>query len=313
MKIGLGIFCSTSDNKLTTNHKLTLRSLNEQSFLEVFRKNLRDFIQLLKLSRYYGFTIFRLGSNFVPFASHSIFRLEWFRRVEEALGSISQFVRDFGVRITMHPGQFVVLNSPRRDVVERSLRELDYHFKVLDLLGLSKESVVVVHVGGVYGDKSRAVKRLFEVLEENRWLLRRLALENDERYYNVLDVLEIADSYGLPVVYDHYHHKLNPSQFSMDRLINTWKGIPPEVHVSSPPEKPARFGEHGDFLKAEDFVEVVSLFLETGGVQRVDIIPEVKKKEIAIARLVREIREKYPEMANHLLVDSSRFDQSPAS
>lgn len=307
MIVGLGIFCSTSDNKLTTNHKLRLHNLNEQKLFEVFNKNVRDFMELLEFSRKRGFTIFRLGSNFIPFASHQAFRVEWSARIEEVLRSIAPSVKGCGIRITMHPGQFVVLNSPKQDVVEKSLKELKYHFRVLDALELEKESIVVVHVGGVYGDKSKSIKRLCDVLDENKWLLDRLALENDERYYTVSDVLEIAEAYGLPVVYDHYHHKLNPSRFDVGRLVDTWKGLPLEVHVSSLPEKHVKFGEHGDFLRAEDFVELLSMFLEVGGLNRLDVIPEVKKKELAIERLLREVRDKYPQLARHIVVNWEVF------
>lgn len=307
MRVGLGIFCSTSDNKLSTNHKLRLANLSEDRLFKVFERNVMDFFKLLELSREHGFTIFRLGSNFVPFASHNGFREEWFKRIERELNSISSRVKNYGVRITMHPGQYVVLNSPRQDVVERSLRELRYHFRVLDALELGSESIVVIHLGGVYGDKSRSTKRLVEVLEENKWLLKRLALENDEKYYTVSDVLEIADSFGLPVVYDHYHHKLNPSKFDFDRLINTWRNRPPEIHVSSPPEKPSRFGEHGDFLRVEDFVEAIYQFIEVNHTSRVDVIPEVKKKELAIKKLARELRERFPEVAKYVSLNWNRF------
>lgn len=95
----------------------------------------------------------------------------------------------------------------------------------------------------------------------------------------------------MPVVYDHYHHKLNPSRFSVDRLVSTWRGVPLEVHVSSSPDKPHRYGEHGDYLRAEDFVEALSIFPQDTSIE---VIVEAKMKEKAIEKLVKELREKYP-------------------
>lgn len=299
MRIGFGIFCSTSDGSLSTNHRITLAKLSEEVLFKVFRRNLDDFIKLLELSREMGFTIFRLGSGFIPFASHPKFRREWFIRIEEVLSRMSSIIRGFGIRVTMHPGQFVVLNSPSLEVRSRSLKEIEYHFKLLDVLGFGFDSVVVVHVGGVYGDKREALRNLYSVFEENRWLLKRIALENDERYYTVQEVLEIAESFSIPVVYDHYHHKLNPSRFSIGRLLATWRNTTPEVHISSQPISVHRFGEHGDYVRVEDFVEMVSMFPEDVAL---DVIPEVKMKEKAISKLVRELQTSYPRIARRVTV-----------
>ncbi|MEM4576118.1 MAG: UV DNA damage repair endonuclease UvsE [Candidatus Nezhaarchaeales archaeon] len=239
MRIGLGFFCSTSDNKLSTNHKVKLHNLNEETLLRTFEKNLKDFIALLELSRRMNLAIFRLGSSFIPFASHPNFKLEWLEKLGEVLMKVSSVIRDYGIRITMHPGQYVVLSSPNEAVLNRSLAELKYHFWVLDTLGLGSESVVVIHVGGVYKDKRRVVKRLEEALKRNQWLIKRLALENDERHYTISEVIEMAEVLGVPAVFDYYHHMLNPSKFSVDRLIATCGDKIPEVHLSSAPKKTA--------------------------------------------------------------------------
>lgn len=297
MSIGLGFFCSTSGNKISTNHKLRLANLTEDNIYEVFHRNLEDFIKLLEISRIMGLSIFRLGSNFIPFASHPRFNKDWLDYIGYTLKERSSHVKSYGIRITMHPGQFVVLNSNNPTVIERSLKEIEYHFWVLDTLELGPESIVVVHIGGVYEDKQKAIQNLYRVLEENRWLTRRIALENDERYYTVEEVLDIAESFNIPMVYDHYHHKLNPSGFKVDRLISTWRGLPLEIHVSSENEKSTKFGEHGDYIKAEDFTEAIGLFPED---VKLDVIVEAKKKEYAITRLLKDLRDNYPWILSRL-------------
>ncbi|MCS7111601.1 MAG: UV DNA damage repair endonuclease UvsE [Ignisphaera sp.] len=286
LSIGLGFFCSTSGNELSTNHSIRLHNLSRSSVVRAFQRNLRDFIELLKLSCRMGLAIFRLGSHFVPFASHPEFQPEWAREIENTLKHSANLVKSFGVRVTMHPAQYVVLNSPRQDVVERSLAELRYHFWILDTLGLGRESVVVIHIGGVYGDKSRALRRFEESLYQNRWLLKRLAIENDERYYTAQEVLEVAEALGIPFVFDYYHHTLNPSSFSVDRLISTWRGVVPEVHISSKPDRVARFGEHGDYVDIQDFKNLINIF-NSGN--PIDVVAEAKGKEKAISKLLKEI------------------------
>lgn len=287
MNIGVGIFCSTSDNSLNTNHRIRLSRLTKETVLATFEKNFQDFLSLLELSCSMGLTVFRLGSNFIPFASHEKFDASWLEDIESRLAAASKIVKSYGIRVTMHPGQFVVLNSPDRRVVERSLRELEYHFWVLDKLGLGRESIVVVHLGGIYGSKAEAVRRFEETVEENDWLIRRLAVENDEKHYSAADVLEVGERTGLPVVLDYYHHQLNPSPLDLDRIVQTWRGVAPEFHLSSPPEKPHRFGEHGDFVRLEDFLALASLWGDRGPL---DVIIEAKKKERAVEKLVGELR-----------------------
>ncbi|MEM0368850.1 MAG: UV DNA damage repair endonuclease UvsE [Desulfurococcaceae archaeon] len=286
MRIGVGFFCSTWDNRYSTNHKLRLSRLSRETLLDTFERNLRDFVRLLELSCSMGLTIFRLGSDFIPFASHERFERDWLYEIEKSLEVMAGRLREYGIRITMHPGQFVVLNSPRADVVERSLRELEYHFWVLDKLGLGKESIVVIHVGGVYGDKREALRRFTKTVKENYWLTRRLAVENDERYYTVADVVELGEELGIPVVFDYYHHVLNPSNFDIDKLRETWRGVIPEFHVSSAPDKGRALGEHGDYLRLEDFLALVNLWEDRGPL---DVIVEAKKKEKAIEKLLLEL------------------------
>ncbi|MEM4718359.1 MAG: UV DNA damage repair endonuclease UvsE, partial [Desulfurococcaceae archaeon] len=252
----------------------------------VFERNLKDFVSLLELSCSLGLTIFRLGSDFIPFASNERFQREWLDDIEAKLRKLSSLIMELGIRVTMHPGQFVVLSSPRPDVVYRSLRELEYHFWVLDTLELGRESIVVVHVGGVYGDKRESMNRFMKVVRENDWLVRRLAIENDERYYNVADVVKLGEELGLPVVFDYYHHVLNPSSFNIDKLVDTWSGVIPEFHLSSKPARSHRFGEHGDYVEVGDFKGLMDIW---GGRGFLDVIIEAKKKEKAIEKLLDEL------------------------
>ncbi|MDW8096047.1 MAG: UV DNA damage repair endonuclease UvsE [Aquificaceae bacterium] len=281
--IRVGFFCSTADGKITTNRKFRLKGLNFERVLEAFEENLRDFKTLLELSLSLGCGVFRLGSDFIPFASHPDFKKEWLKPLEERLYEFSKLLKLYPIRITMHPGQFVVLSSPKKEVVESALRELEYHFWVFDRLGVGKEGNVVVHVGGVYEDKKESLKRFKSVLKAYPWLTERLVVENDERHYTVEDLL-LAEL-PIPVVYDHYHHSLNPSPFKPEELLLRWDDRVPEFHLSSKPEGKHRFGEHGKWVKLEDFLNFLDIF----GGNRIDLILEAKAKEKAVERLMQEV------------------------
>lgn len=283
--IRFGFFCSTANGKITTNRKFRVSNLSFQKVWETFERNLEDFKKLLQLSKELGCGIFRLGSDFIPFASHPNFPMEWLKIIEKRLLEFSEELKSYPIRITMHPGQFVVLNSPKEEVIMSSLRELKYHFWLLDTLGIGSDGVVVIHGGGVYGDKEKSLRRLKDTISNNAWLIDRIALENDERYYTVADLIEVTDL-GIPIVYDHYHHTLNPSYFEPMEIIKSWGGRTPEFHLSSEPERKHRFGEHGDWVKLENFLEFYEIFKG----QRIDLILEAKKKEKAIEKLLKEIK-----------------------
>ncbi|MEN3013502.1 MAG: UV DNA damage repair endonuclease UvsE [Endomicrobiia bacterium] len=280
---GFGFFCSTADGKITTNRKLKLKNLNKDNLLKVFFKNLNDFEKLLEISKKNNFTIFRLGSNFIPFASHETFSKSWLKIIEKELIYFSYKIKNYNIRITMHPGQFVVLNSPQPEIVEKSLRELEYHFWVLDCLNLDKNCIVVVHLGGIYGNKEKSLERFANTLAKNKWLTKRLAVENDDKSFTVEDLLKLKEL-GLPLVYDHHHNKLNSSIFSSQDVLKTWGDRIPEFHISSSHENS---NEHANYVKLDDFIELYKNFQTT---RRIDIIVEAKNKEKAVLKLIKEIK-----------------------
>ncbi|WP_297212098.1 MULTISPECIES: UV DNA damage repair endonuclease UvsE [Thermodesulfovibrio] len=286
-EIGFGIFCTNGDGKLSTNHTFRLKNLTFDRVFEAFLKNLSDFFKLLDLCKREKIEVFRLGSNFIPYASHRDFKEEWFGKLESYLKEASERLKEYPLRITMHPGQFVILNSPKSEVIENSLRELEYHFWVLDSLGVGDEGIVIIHVGGVYGDRERSIDRFMVNIEKNKWLKIRLTVENDEKLFNAREVLNIAKNLGIPFVFDFFHHRLNPSEIELKEVFNTWigKGVP-KMHLSSAGE--GRIGSHGDYINTEDFLELYKM-IKDSDVTRVHIMIEAKKKEKALEKLRKSL------------------------
>ncbi len=286
--IGFGTFCTSADGRISTNHTFRIKNLIFEKVMESFNANLRDLFRLLDLCKKEGIEIFRLGSNFIPYASHSLFKQEWLSKIEPSLIEAGDKIKqNYNIRITMHPGQFIILNSPKKEVLENSLRELKYHFWVLDTLGIGEDGIVIIHIGGVYGDKKRAIERFINNVNENKWLKRRLAIENDEKMFTAQEVLAIAKTLELPFVFDLLHHKLNPSSFPMEEIIKTWngKGIP-KFHLSSMGE--GKKGIHGEYVNFEDFIELIKMLRDTG-IKKVHLMIEAKQKEKAIKKLKDQI------------------------
>ncbi len=288
IKIGFGTFCSNAHSTMSTNHTLRLQNLNFDSLFKAFLMNLNDLFKLLDLCKSENIQVFRLGSRFIPFASHDKFEEKWLNKLEPLLVEAGKRIRrEYNIRITMHPGQFVVLNSPIKEVLERSIRELQYHFWLLDRLGIGEDGVVIVHVGGVYEDKQRAIEKFIDTVEKNSWLKERLAVENDESLFNAQDVLQISQTLRIPFVFDYFHHTLNQSEISLKEVFETWSSArTPKVHLSSGRE--GEFRLHGDYIRIEDFINLWNILSQTG-IDKVHIMIEAKKKELAIRRLRDEL------------------------
>jgi UV DNA damage endonuclease len=67
---------------------------------------------------------FRMSSEMFPFASHPNYGYD-LSYVDAELKEIGALAQKFGHRLTSHPGQFTQIASPKENVVEASVKELD--------------------------------------------------------------------------------------------------------------------------------------------------------------------------------------------
>jgi UV DNA damage endonuclease len=144
----------------------------------------------------------RLSSEMFPFASHPEYgySLEYCAAELAAAGALAN---KYGHRLTTHPGQFTQLGSPKPGVVTNAVRDLRYHCEMLDRMGMGKDSVMIIHGGGMYGDKTAALARIREsfttLLPQN--VKDRLVLENDEMCYSAEDLLPLCEELQIPLVF----------------------------------------------------------------------------------------------------------------
>ena len=139
------------------------------------------------------------------------------------------FARGASLRTCFHPDQFVVLNSPRPEVVEASIRELEYQAEVAGWVGAD---VLNIHGGGSYGDKPKALAEFARNLARLSPATRsRLTVENDDKTYTPADLLPLCRAEGLPLVYDVHHHRCRPDGLTVEeateQALATWDREPP--------------------------------------------------------------------------------------
>ncbi|PLX19741.1 MAG: UV DNA damage repair endonuclease UvsE, partial [Candidatus Muiribacterium halophilum] len=255
--------------------------------------NLRSLEDIILWNRENNINFFRIGSEIIPFASHEEFDFDWKKDFKDKLRSLKEMANETNMRFTMHPGQYTVLNSQRPEVVQKAIDEIEYHAQFLHEIYPDKGKIVI-HTGGVYGDKDKAKKvfiKNFELLSE--LAKKMLILENDDKSYNVFDVLEISEKINIPVVFDILHHICNTPckkpyenlEEIIEKVVNTWKGDIPIFHLSS---RKGNIGcPHTEFIRKPDFNKLISIMKKVKNYSQFDIMVEAKAKEKAVIELLK--------------------------
>ena len=241
-----------------------------------------------------GIGCFRINSQILPIKTHAecgydTHDLPDGDEIVRRFKACGRFARKHGIRTCFHPDQFVVLNSPRPEVVDRSIAELEYQAEVAEWVGAD---VVNIHGGGAYGDKSFALDVFATNLSRLSDRARnRLTIENDDVTYTPSDLLPLCRAEDIPLVYDVHHHRCNQDELSVDEAteaaISTWDRQP-MFHISSPIDgwkgpKPQR---HHDFIDLKDF---------PGCWRGLELTVEVeaKAKEVAVLKLKKQLAEQW--------------------
>jgi len=256
-----------------------------------------------------GIRMYRMSSDVAPYVTHPDLP-QFHRQIEEAaddLATLGARARALDLRLSFHPSQYIVLNSPDELIADASIRDFVAQTALLDALGACPEAKVVTHVGGVYGERAAAIDRWvrrYDALPAA--VRRRLVLENDEISYPVVDTIAIHERTGVPLVFDILHHRVNdpsgmPAADACRRCLATWPpGQTPKVHYSSQrtamrevprrnrtthvrtaTTQAARPGQHDDWIDPDDFIT----FLAATAPERFDIMLEAKQKDLAVLRL----------------------------
>ena len=224
-----------------------------QAFVESLGiANAKDIVKMLKWNDRFGIKFLRLSSEMFPFASHPEYGYKLAPFVSQELAEAGRVAAELGHRLTTHPGQFTQLGSPRKQVIDNAIRDLDYHAELLSLLKLppqqDRDAIMVLHLGGVFGDKSATLDRFRENYKKlPQGVKDRLVLENDDVSWSVHDLLPICEELNIPMVLDFHHHNIifdadkirEGTKDIIDlfpRIIATWrrKNITPKMHYSEP-------------------------------------------------------------------------------
>ncbi|MHA2357607.1 MAG: UV DNA damage repair endonuclease UvsE [Candidatus Heimdallarchaeaceae archaeon] len=279
MKIGYP--CINRRIGCRSDGRFRISSYSDKTLSNTVSNNLECLKKILQFNINHKILFFRISSDTIPLASHPICKFNWRHYFKEQLLGIGKIIKEYDVRISMHPGQYVVLNSKKQDTILNSIRELEYHKNLLNQMGLDNTAKIQIHVGGVYGDKEDAMKRFidsYETLEDN--IKKRLVIEHDERSYSLKDCIWISKEIQIPVVFDILHHKYHNQNETITEAIQlageSWKKIDGLQMIDySNIEEGSKPGKHSNNLNLEIFQEFL---IETKHLD-FDIMLEIKDKE----------------------------------
>jgi len=298
--IRLGYACISVKNKNNPNKKTTVAQINKlepaarlKKLRQVMQTNFFNLMDLLAYNVEHQIFLYRLPSEFVPLATHPVTAdWNWAEEFAWDFRKAGEYIRKHKIRVTAHSGHFSILNTDKPSVLQSTIDDFRYHARVFDLLGLDDNSVLVTHVGGVYEDRSAALDRFaanFKQLPTE--VKRRLVVENDDVSFTMVEVLELCERIGVPMVLDIHHHKClsNGEDWVeyLPRIIATWGNRTPKIHVSSPKSEDD-FRAHADNIDPEEFLSYMTALSDYD----LDVMLECKNKDDALLTLRRNLEKR---------------------
>lgn len=287
MRPQLGLVCITQSphvryRALTRKRLLALAPDGQRKVLdEIYRDNIRTLDTALRYCERESISLYRILSSIFPFADEEVGR-EALRPWAGALADCGRYAIEHDIRLVMHPDQFVVLSSDSAGVIANSVKILQMHADIMDLLRQprSPRALLEIH-GGKAGRADALVERIAALPQAIRL---RLGLENDEYAYSAAEIHDICLRSGVPMVFDAHHHIVHERLHSYDdpsvaemlaKARATWSDPAQQlVHISN-----GRDGfndrQHADLIDVMPACYVNAPYIEI----------EAKSKEVAIRKL----------------------------
>jgi UV DNA damage endonuclease len=286
-----------AEQGVTTNRSCIKKTFLEKGLPHVSRlalQNCQDLLKIIEWNSKNGVQVFRMTSNLFPW--HTEYKLEdlpdWLE-IREVLESSGKTALEANQRLSFHPGPHNVLSSPRPEVVLNSIRDLQAHADIMDAMGLPRSpgAKINVHVGGAYGEHSKALERLcnaWESLPEG--VQSRLTLENDDKpgMFSTKMLYEGAfKKVGVPIVFDSHHFECGPQDSTYEEAlamaVGSWpEGVRPQCHHTNSrrdhEEPSAPRVAHSDWYYTP--------FRDLG--YSLDVVLECKTKELGLAKYLKD-------------------------
>lgn len=312
MKVRLGyVALSKALDDVTTSSTITYtnyinKNYNTSKLLEITKNNLDSLYEIIKYNVKNNFHFYRLTSKLVPLATHDKVDFDYITPLLDEYKKIGKLINGNNIRVDTHPDQYAVLNSMDSKIVKNTVEILEYHYKIMYALGI-KDKIIILHVGSSACGKKASITRFinnFNKLPDH--IKKCIVVENDDKVYNIKDVLELCHKINVPMVLDYHHFICNNEKEDINdylkEIIDTWDGKLPKMHFSSPKSKLKKeFRSHSDYINKECFIKFINILKKQD--KDIDIMLEAKAKDDAVSRLARCL--KYE--TNYKFLDETTF------
>jgi len=314
MIIRLGYACLSKTIDVTTSRTISYTNylkLNEEERYskldELIRSNLNSLDSLIDYNIKNNIHFFRLSSAIIPLATLKDVEFDYINPYKDIYEKIGLKIKENNLRVDFHPDQFTVLNSTKKEIVDNSIYSLNYHYFILKALGIEKP-IILLHIGSSVLGKNNSIKRFINNFNKlPNYLKKCIAIENDDKTYNVLDVLKLCEKINVPMILDYHHYTCNKGDIDIkdyyEEIFNTWKVLRPKIHFSSPKNKTKKeIRSHHDYINSDDFISFIDSIKHLN--TDIDIMIEAKAKDEAVFKLVRELKFK----TNYRFIDETTFE-----
>ncbi len=237
--------------------------------------------------------LYRFSSMLVPLATHPEVLWDFITPFQSEWQEIGEMVRKHQIRASFHPGQFTLFTSPREEVTINAVKDMEYHYRMLEAMGITDSAILNIHIGGAYGEKKESIVRFHKNLQKLPEKIKKvMTLENDDKTYNVKETLIVCEQEGIPMILDYHHYMANKGEAELadylERIFQTWKvrQLVPKVHISSPKSEKA-YRSHADYVSLDFILPFLKLAKSLD--QDFDMMIEAKQKNLAMHQLVEDI------------------------
>ena len=294
VRLGYACICESLDNVTTSTNYTYTSFLKEDDYSKldsIIRSNLEALEKIIDYNIKNDIHFYRLSSKLIPLATKDDVSFDYIDKYRDYYDRIGEKINNSSMRVDFHPDQFCVLNSVHDDVIQNSIEILKYHYFILEALHI-KDKVLVLHVGSnAFGKKNSLNRFIKQYLLLPDYLRECIAVENDDKVFNIEDCMYLNSVINVPVILDYHHHLCNHEKLELDfsLIFKTWGKRVPKIHFSSPKNKTKKdFRSHHDYIEPTSFVSFLNLVkcLKID----LDIMIEAKKKDEALFRLIRNIK-----------------------
>lgn len=295
IKLGYACLIHTNDKHekelYKVNRRLTVKKANTMTEDEVYNKckqltrlNFDGLYNVMKYNIENGIHMYRVSSDMIVLDNHELNTYKWYEDscVINLCNKIKQMAIDNDIRLSMHTNRYNVISTHREDVLQSTTTNLLGEYRVAKALGID---TMCIHVGSTQGGKEKALERFYNNFKSLPPKLQEcLCIENDDKSYNVEEVLGLCKQLNIRMILDIHHNNCLPSTKSLesyiDDIINTWGNRRPKCHLSTG-KTSVTDRAHADDISLEDYMNAIQI---TKG--KFDIMLECKNKQLGLKKLL---------------------------